>query len=510
MNLYKRKCLYRLLVIDIIMKIGIIGYGFVGKATSLFAKLPEIEQLPVCFLEDTNSVVKKNITDEHTLHAFYPFKPTATATATATERISQITDIQVMIYDIRCEACVPYGVTLQDIDTTCDILFFCLPTPLFHDGSCYTKILEDCISKCKNPYKVIRSTVPVGFSNDHDCYFMPEFLTEANWENDFKTTEKWIIGIPSEHSKVYSETEARQHIRFKHRIHELITASYKNKSIDSSVIVFCNTNEAEMLKLSKNCFLSAKVSIMNEIFDFCSATHTDYDKVIEMAKIDARMGTSHFNVPGPDGRRGFGGTCFPKDTHSIYYQMTKYRVNTSVFPAVLSRNDMVDRPAREWANDVGRTTVSLPKDSKIVVVFDDGNFTKPISNSADQYLTSLCIDKLQNNHYVIIITSECECKDKLINIQLRKYLDSTLLIKIHDMTKQIFIPRIDEIYFAGYNTSMQPMHELSSITRVLELWTQHQQSYLFVTKPNHIYSSYTRLFEDMNKKNDTSRLIVLF
>lgn len=59
MNLYKRKCLYRLLVIDIIMKIGIIGYGFVGKATSLFAKLPEIEQLPVCFLEDTNSVVKR-------------------------------------------------------------------------------------------------------------------------------------------------------------------------------------------------------------------------------------------------------------------------------------------------------------------------------------------------------------------------------------------------------------------------------------------------------------------
>jgi UDPglucose 6-dehydrogenase len=513
------------------MKIGIIGNGFVGKATCLFTRLPEIEMLP--YNEDENN---ENPAIDKPGSAFELFSSHKRQNPGLNHKV----EIQVMVYDIRQEACIPYGVTLEEVDNMCDILFFCLPTPLYYDGTCYTKILEESISKCKNPYKVIRSTVPVGFSKQHGCYFMPEFLTEANWENDFKMTEKWIVGVPSEHSKVYSDTEAQQHIKFKNRIRELISFSRKNGSIDNSEIVFCTTNDAEMLKLTKNCFLSAKVSIMNEIYDFCCASDSDYDKVIEMAKSDARMGTSHFKVPGPDGLRGFGGTCFPKDTHSIYCQMEKCGVNSVVFPAILSRNDTVDRPAREWANDVWRTTVPLPKGSKVVVVFDDGSFTcnssNSNSNSINQYLTSLCNDKLQNNHYLIIITSERDFKDNIINNALRNRMNhnNNLRIKFHDITKPIFIPIVDEIYYAGYNSgtvNSRVINELSSITRVIELWKQHEKSCLYVTKPNELGSTinYTRLFEDYylqnlahhndndNDSNDTTtpivqtrRLLVLF
>jgi len=486
------------------MKIGIIGNGFVGKATQLFTRLPDIEMMPCC----DNDLDNHDVNDRPG-SAFDPF------VCKQQPSLNHKVEIQVMVYDIRPEACIPHGVTLEELDNMCDILFFCLPTPLYYDGTCYTKILEETISKCKNPYKVIRSTVPVGFSKQHDCYFMPEFLTEANWENDFKTTEKWIVGVPSEHSKVYSDKEAQQHIKFKNRIHELISISRKNGSIDNSELGFCTTNDAEMLKLTKNCFLSAKVSIMNEIYDFCCATDSDYDKVIEMAKSDTRMGSSHFKVPGPDGLRGFGGTCFPKDTHSIYSQMGTHGVNSVVFPAILARNDTVDRPSREWQNDAWRTTVPLPKGSKVVVVFDDGSFTSNSynSNSTNQYLTSLCIDKLQNNHYLIIITSDREFKDKIINKSLRNRINhnnnnnnnNNFLIKFHDITKPFFITKVDEIYYAGYNSNgkSRVINELSSITRVIELWKQHENSCLYVTKPSESGSTinYTRLFEDYYLQN---------
>ncbi len=522
------------------MKIGIIGNGFVGKATRMFAKLPDTELLPHGTQEDIQGEgegeceVAGNvdyISDYHNPSAFYPFKA---KNREKDQTLNDSANIEVLVYDIRPEACIPIGITLEELDNKCDILFFCLPTPLYHDGSCYTKILEDSISKCENPFKVIRSTVPVGFSKSQNCYYMPEFLTEANWENDFKTNEKWFIGIPdycmntnNDRNGIKQQQLRLRHIQFKNRIHELITKSHKNRSIDNTEIVFCKTNDAEMLKITKNCFLAAKVSIMNEIYDFCSATGTDYHKVIEMARSDIRMGTSHFSVPGPDGHRGFGGTCFPKDTHSIYSQMNKSGVDSIVFPAILSRNDTVDRSEREWSRDVWRTTVPLPNGSNVILVFDDGSFTcdSDSSNSINQYLTSLCIDKLQNNHYVIIVTSQRDFKDKLSNSYLRNNNNNNnFIVKIQDIAKPIFIPRVDEIYYAGYkcnstsNSDSRVIDELSSITRVIELWKQHTNSCLYVTKPNNYgcFSknetiNYTRVFEDINKDmNHNSRIIVLF
>ena len=94
------------------MKIGIIGNDFVGRATQIFAKNYDNDN--------------DNDNDDGTLHEFKP--------------------IPVYIYDIRPEACDPPGITLEDLDRECDILFFCLPTPLQHDGSCYTRILEETIA----------------------------------------------------------------------------------------------------------------------------------------------------------------------------------------------------------------------------------------------------------------------------------------------------------------------------------------------------------------------------
>lgn len=469
------------------MKIGIIGNGFVGRATQIFAKNYFARDDD----HDTNTERYEILPDTATT----PAKPTSEKITMTTQNGEKITlpffkrfffkPITVYIYDIRPEACQPPGITLEDLDRECDLLFFCLPTPRGHDGSCHTRILEDTIARCNHPFKIIRSTIPVGFAAKHGCYFMPEFLTEAKWENDFRSTKEWVVGIPtnscatmtatmtseSANTSVMAVSELR-HEECKKRITKLIKRSYKNSAIDSSRIIFCDTNEAEMLKLMKNCFLSAKVSLMNEFYDFCRATNTDYNTVADLAKKDQRMGTSHFQVPGPDGRRGFGGTCFPKDTHSLYCQMNAHGITPHIYPAILARNDTVDRPEREWARDVWRTTIPLPiPASKVVVVFTDTG----ASPSTSSYLTDVIRDNLAKNNVVIQVArgggssvSQTIHKNHIVHSRA-------------NTSAPLFFPRVDECYYTP-QTGADSYTIMREVMRVIDLWNSHEQMTLYVIK----------------------------
>ena len=468
------------------MKIGIIGNGFVGRATQIFAK----NYFARDDEDDTNTERYEILPDTATT----PAKPTSEKISMPTQNGEKITlpffkrfffkSITVYIYDIRPEACQPPGITLEDLDRECDLLFFCLPTPLHHDGSCYTRILEDTIARCNNPFKIIRSTIPVGFAAKHGCYFMPEFLTEAKWENDFRSTKEWVVGIPtnscatmtatmtseSANTSVMAVSELRRE-EFKKRITKLIKRSHKNSAIDSSRITFCDTNEAEMLKLMKNCFLSAKVSLMNEFYDFCRATNTDYNTVADLAKKDQRMGTSHFQVPGPDGRRGFGGTCFPKDTHSLYCQMNAHGITPHIYPAILARNDTVDRPEREWSHDVWRTTIPLPTPaSKVVVVFRDTRDT-----TVSPYLTDVIRTNLAKNNVVIQVVRGG-------GSSVSQPIHKNHLVK-HRANPNIplFFPRVDECYYTP-QMGADSYITMCEVMRVIDLWNSHEQMTLYVVK----------------------------
>ena len=496
------------------MKIGIIGNGFVGRATQIFAKNyftqdPNAEIFEV--LPDTvttrakpNSVMtysaeardapphhtaaqeaqESNVvtavggrnppTNENVVPAVGGRTPLTTVGGRNPRRTPPFfkhilfKPIQVYIYDIRPEACQPPGITLEELDRECDLLFFCLPTPLHHDGSCYTRILEETIARCSNPYKVIRSTVPVGFAAKHGCYFMPEFLTEANWEDDFRRTKEWVVGIPA-------VAVATTNDEFKIRIQKLIKRSHKNRAIDSPTVIFCDTNEAEMLKLMKNCFLSAKVGLMNEFYDFCRASNTDYNRVTTLAKRDARMGTSHFQVPGADGRRGFGGTCFPKDTHSLYCQMNAHGITPQIYPAILARNDTVDRPEREWSRDVWRTTIPLPTPaSKVVVVFSDTGAT-----TVSAYLTDVIRDNLAKNNVVIqVVRAAGSGKGCGASQPIHK----NLLVKHRPgPNTPLFFPRVDECYYTQH-TGDALYDIMREVSNVIDLWDSHEEMKLYVVK----------------------------
>ena len=282
------------------MKIGIIGNGFVGKATTIF----------------------------------------------------ECSDIDIIIYDINPELCKPIGTKLTDIIKT-DIIFISVPTPMNVDGSCHIDILKSVINDIRkldiddNLLLVNRCTVPIGTSNSLNCYYMPEFLTEKNFKNDFVNNQNWIFGL----KKIDKD------LLFKKKITELISISYKNNCIKYNNINFVENNEAEMIKLFRNNFLATKVSFCNEFYQFCKSVNVNYENVRKLAVLDNRILSSHSNVPGPDGKFGYGGTCFPKDSNSLLHQMKKNNIDSYIIKATVERNENVDRKEKDWQQDKGRAFI---------------------------------------------------------------------------------------------------------------------------------------------------------
>ena len=219
------------------------------------------------------------------------------------------------------------------------------------DGSCHTDILKkeldnlDLLTDNWETRKtvVIKSTVSPGTTSKWnssyeslDIVFNPEFLTEANAVEDFNNQNRIILGGPrpatTELRRMYSKVFPKAHI------------------------IKTDSTHAEMVKYLTNSFLATKVSFANEIYQICDKLNIDYDKVVEYATLDDRLGKSHWNVPGPDGDFGFGGHCLPKDLSALIYLAMNLHTETNVLNAVEETNDVV-RKNRDWENMKGRAVV---------------------------------------------------------------------------------------------------------------------------------------------------------
>ena len=261
-------------------------------------------------------------------------------------------NVELIIYDIDPKLCNPIGTTLIDICNT-DIVFISVPTPMNADGSCHIGILQSVVNNIKNICNldenliVIRSTVPPGTSDDLNCYFMPEFLTEKNFVNDFINNQHWIFGLK----------EKSQDSIFIEKITELFNLSYQADKIKFNNLHFVTNKEAEMIKLFRNNYLSVKVGFCNEIAEFCDKKDINYENVRKLAVLDPRIGESHSRVPGHDGKKGFGGTCFPKDTNNLKCEMKKIGMKSYIIENVVERNENVDRSEKDWNSNKGRAVV---------------------------------------------------------------------------------------------------------------------------------------------------------
>ena len=243
--------------------------------------------------------------------------------------------------------------SLDDLVEQSNIIFICVPTPMKEDGSCDISIVEGIVKDIDNivvhrnvsgRIVVIKSTIPPGTTDrlnrtsvvNIQVVFNPEFLTEANYIDDFKNQNRIILG-----GLRPATTKVKQ---------------FYSKIFPKTTIVKTGSTHAEMVKYVTNTFLATKVSFANEMKMICDKLDIDYDKVVEYATYDDRLGKSHWDVPGPDGKLGFGGSCFPKDLNALLDLCREKGVPAKTLFGAWMTNLNV-RPEEDWKELKGRAVV---------------------------------------------------------------------------------------------------------------------------------------------------------
>jgi UDPglucose 6-dehydrogenase len=240
--------------------------------------------------------------------------------------------------------------TLEETVNESDFIFLSVPTPSNLDGSMHLGILESAlqdiqdVNKRKDNIILIRSTVVPGTTaklckkfSKINIVFNPEFLTERSAKFDFINQARFILGGRKRNTA---------------RVAEL----FRWRFGDSVPCIETNFETAEMIKYMNNCFFATKVSFLNEMRQVADECKVDWDMAVEGFVRDGRVGHSHLNVPGPDGKWGFGGSCFPKDVLAMICFGQSLDISMNTLKGVWSTNLEV-RPERDWEKLEGRAVI---------------------------------------------------------------------------------------------------------------------------------------------------------
>ena len=234
--------------------------------------------------------------------------------------------------------------SLNDLESVhkCDFVFICVPTPMYKNGSQDLSYVENAFEKATdNPVYILKSTVLPGTTEklskkypSSKIIFSPEFLTERTAKLDMLTQSRIILGgdlILTEKAK------------------KLFNSRFKIKNI-----IQTDSKTAELTKYMNNTFFATKVSIMNEFKLLCDKIDANWEDALKGFISDGRIGDSHVNVPGHDGKLGYGGTCFPKDVNALISFSKKHGIELNSIAGGWTTNLKL-RPEKDWEKKEGRS-----------------------------------------------------------------------------------------------------------------------------------------------------------
>ncbi len=228
---------------------------------------------------------------------------------------------------------------LEEVVRKSDFIFICLPTPMKEDESGIDlKIINETVPEVAKLTKgtdkiiIVKSTVTPGTTarlekenpGSHFA-FNPEFLTEANYLEDFLNADRTVIGTNSDF------------------VSRTVSIIYRQR-FPQTQIFQTDPTTAELVKYYANAYLSMKVTFANFFYDYCQKIGVKYEEVKRMAAADPRIVDKHLEVTT---QRGFGGKCFPKDLVAIMGEFKKAGVDYSLLESIWEYNKQI-RKVHDW------------------------------------------------------------------------------------------------------------------------------------------------------------------
>jgi len=228
-----------------------------------------------------------------------------------------------------------------------DFVFVAVPTPMrTAEGAEIDLSIMDTVfntisklNERNDNVIIIKSTIIPGTTQRYikkyknlNIVHSPEFLTERVARLDFINTARIVLGGDKNNTKKVKDLFR---IRFPH-----------TKIIQTDAVT------AEFIKYMANSFFAVKVSFMNELKQAAERLKVNWEDAMNGFTSDGRIGNSHLDVPGHDGKRGFGGKCFPKDLNAFIHFFESIEVKPSVMNAAWEKNLEV-RSLHDWKDIKG-------------------------------------------------------------------------------------------------------------------------------------------------------------
>jgi len=317
-----------------IMKIGIIGTGYVGLVSG------------VCFAENGNSVICMDV-DKKKVERLKKGDP-----------VIYEPGLEELLEKNLEEGRVEFTTSLKDVVRKNDVIFLCLPTPPLEDGSVdMRRVLEVAgnMAKYINGYKVIvsKSTVPIGTCDKlkkliasktkkkFDVVSNPEFLKEGAAVTDFMSPDRVVVGTKSRKAA---------------KIMQMLYSSFMRVS---ERFILMDERSSELTKYAANSMLALRISFMNELANLSGIVKADINNIRRGIGSDPRIGSS-FLFPGV----GYGGSCFPKDVKGLLNTSKEHGYDFRLLKAIDEINNrqkvvLVDKLLKHFGNKIKGKTFTV-------------------------------------------------------------------------------------------------------------------------------------------------------